>query len=411
MKTDRNSFISAASPARSETTSTGMPSGSQSGRECLCPGSGGEGRRAEPLLGHGPEQRDVGEPAAGDRGELLLQRRGGGVEIRVDRPVAERGQCGLGSRHGSTRSVGAQHDVGARHRLLRRRRRAAAARIGVVSANVGARRGEIRREPAPCLAQTEHGNRRALTTSPSVGPPRSKTGLLTIFATIRQYACRPWQPATNYEALRDAIVRGELAPNARLVESDISSSFEMSRGAVRTALIRLEQEGLVVREPHRGARVRPGLGRGGGRDPRGPRRSRRARRPAGGRADRRGGQRASAGMSRAPARAARGRRPPWGIGRERRPPRHAARALGTRHGRSSDRALNSQSVRYQYRTILIPGRSAASVAEHAAIVEAVVAGRPGEAESAMRTHLFNVAQAVQQGLLPGGIDKASRGIL
>ena len=30
----------------------------------------------------------------------------------------------------------------------------------------------------------------------------------------------------------------------------------MSRGAVRNALIRLEQEGLIVREPHRGARVR-----------------------------------------------------------------------------------------------------------------------------------------------------------
>ena len=60
----------------------------------------------------------------------------------------------------------------------------------------------------------------------------------------------------SYDELRGAIVRGEIAPNARLVESDISSSFAMSRGAVRNALIRLEQEGLVVREPHRGARVR-----------------------------------------------------------------------------------------------------------------------------------------------------------
>ncbi len=75
------------------------------------------------------------------------------------------------------------------------------------------------------------------------------------------------------------------------------------------------------------------------------------------------------------------------------------------------RALNSQTVRYQYRTILIPGRSAASQAEHAAIVDAVVAGKPEEAENAMRTHLFNVAEAVQRGLLPGGIDKASRGVL
>jgi DNA-binding GntR family transcriptional regulator len=61
---------------------------------------------------------------------------------------------------------------------------------------------------------------------------------------------------TSYDGLREAIVRGDLGPNARLVESDIGTTFQMSRGAVRNALIRLEQEGLVVREPHRGARVR-----------------------------------------------------------------------------------------------------------------------------------------------------------
>jgi hypothetical protein len=29
----------------------------------------------------------------------------------------------------------------------------------------------------------------------------------------------------------------------------------------------------------------------------------------------------------------------------------------------------------------------------------------------MRRHLFNVAESVQRGLLPGGIDRASRGVL
>jgi hypothetical protein len=29
----------------------------------------------------------------------------------------------------------------------------------------------------------------------------------------------------------------------------------------------------------------------------------------------------------------------------------------------------------------------------------------------MRNHLFNVAESVRRGLLPGGIDKASRGVL
>ena len=63
-------------------------------------------------------------------------------------------------------------------------------------------------------------------------------------------------PTPTTRTCASAIVRGEIAPNSRLVESDISTLFEMSRGAVSNALIRLEQEGLVVREPHRGARVR-----------------------------------------------------------------------------------------------------------------------------------------------------------
>lgn len=51
------------------------------------------------------------------------------------------------------------------------------------------------------------------------------------------------------------------------------------------------------------------------------------------------------------------------------------------------------------------------MAEHTAIVEAVIAGDPDGAESAMRSHLFNVARAVQRGVLPGGIDRASRGVV
>ena len=74
-------------------------------------------------------------------------------------------------------------------------------------------------------------------------------------------------------------------------------------------------------------------------------------------------------------------------------------------------ALKAQTVRYQYRTILIPGRPVASVAEHAAIVDAVTAGNADEAEVAMRKHLFNVADAVKRGRLPGGIDSAGRGAL
>ncbi|MGH3025581.1 MAG: GntR family transcriptional regulator, partial [Gaiellaceae bacterium] len=58
--------------------------------------------------------------------------------------------------------------------------------------------------------------------------------------------------------------------------------------------------------------------------------------------------------------------------------------------------LNSQTTRFQYRTALIAGRPRASAAEHDAIVAAIVAGEPDEAERAMRTHLSNVGAALRQ---------------
>jgi DNA-binding GntR family transcriptional regulator len=215
----------------------------------------------------------------------------------------------------------------------------------------------------------------------------------------------------SYDALREAIVRGEIAPDARLVEADVSATFEMSRGAVRTALIRLEQEGLVVREPHRGARVRKvsdeeaveilqaravleGL----------------VARQAAERIDDAGADRLRGFLAR--------QRELLEAGdllgaSDTNADLHAALLDISGHGTALRliRALNSQTVRYQYRTILIPGRSAASVAEHAAIVDAVIGGRGEDAEAAMRRHLFNVAESVQRGLLPGGIDRASRGVL
>jgi DNA-binding GntR family transcriptional regulator len=185
----------------------------------------------------------------------------------------------------------------------------------------------------------------------------------------------------------------------------------MSRGAVRTALIRLEQEGLVVREPHRGARVRQVSDEEAVE-------ILQARAVLEGLAVRQTAQRIDdEGSARLRAILARQREL-----------LEAGDLLGASDANADlhsvllelsghqtaqrlIRALNSQTVRYQYRTILIPGRSAASVAEHAAIVEAVIAGRADEAETAMRNHLFNVAHSVERGLLPGGIDKASRGVL
>jgi DNA-binding GntR family transcriptional regulator len=216
---------------------------------------------------------------------------------------------------------------------------------------------------------------------------------------------------SDYDALRDAIVRGDIAPNARLVEADLTTAFQMSRSAVRNALIRLEQEGLVVREPHRGARVRQVSDEEAVE-------ILQARAVLEGLAVRQAAERiGEAGMARLRATLERQRELLEGgdlLGAsDANADLHAALLEASEHSTAQRliRALNSQTVRYQYRTILIPGRSAASLAEHTAIVEAVSAGDPDGAEDAMRNHLFNVAQAVQRGLLRGGIDTASRGVL
>jgi len=56
--------------------------------------------------------------------------------------------------------------------------------------------------------------------------------------------------------LREAIVDGRFQPNERLVEADLERAFGAGRTAIRAALVRLDQEGLVERQPNRGARVR-----------------------------------------------------------------------------------------------------------------------------------------------------------
>ena len=57
-------------------------------------------------------------------------------------------------------------------------------------------------------------------------------------------------------ALRDMISRGELADGARLVERDLAERFAVSRVPMREAIQRLEHEGLVQTQRHRGAVVR-----------------------------------------------------------------------------------------------------------------------------------------------------------
>jgi hypothetical protein len=53
-------------------------------------------------------------------------------------------------------------------------------------------------------------------------------------------------------------------------------------------------------------------------------------------------------------------------------------------------------VRLQYRTVLVPGRSVQSLAEHTAIVDAIARYDPDAAEAAMRRHLSHVASTLRK---------------
>jgi DNA-binding GntR family transcriptional regulator len=201
--------------------------------------------------------------------------------------------------------------------------------------------------------------------------------------------------ADGYDDLRKAIVSGELLPGERLLEEDLSARLGLGRAAVRMALVRLEHDGLVKRERHRGARVRrvseseaveilearaalEGL----------------AARHAALNADedavdelrgivdemrdlRERGD--LLGVSNANARL------------------HSLILDASRHetAKRLSQTLSSQLVRFQYRTVLLPGRPERSLAEHTEIVDAIAAHDPVAAEQAMRRHLSQVAEALR----------------
>ena len=197
------------------------------------------------------------------------------------------------------------------------------------------------------------------------------------------------------DRLREAIVTGRFQPSERLVEADIARELGVGRSAVRTALARLEHEGLVEHERHRGARVRLV-----------------------------GAQEAveiletRAVLEGLVARHAAAKATPDDAEALREILEDMRRRLNdgdllgasdqnaVLHGRILDisghstagrliATLKSQMVRFQYRTILLPGRSERSFGEHRAIVEAIAAGDADAAESAMRNHLSHVAEALR----------------
>jgi DNA-binding GntR family transcriptional regulator len=61
---------------------------------------------------------------------------------------------------------------------------------------------------------------------------------------------------TLVDRFREDIVNGVYIPRERLVEADLAEHYGVKRSAIRAAIMQLSAEGLVEREPMRGARVR-----------------------------------------------------------------------------------------------------------------------------------------------------------
>jgi DNA-binding GntR family transcriptional regulator len=194
-----------------------------------------------------------------------------------------------------------------------------------------------------------------------------------------------------YAALHAAIVAGELSPGERLIEEELADRLGLSRGAVRGAILRLGHEGLVVRERNRGARVRRFT-------PDEAIEILEARvalesLAAGYAALRRTEEEARelealiADMERLHAEGE------LLAMSERNAVLHRRILEISGHAVARDicSRLHSQVVRFQFRTVLAPGRPQKSIVEHGMIVAAIVARDREGAEQAMRAHLTNVA--------------------
>ncbi|WP_114966950.1 GntR family transcriptional regulator [Alkalilacustris brevis] len=196
--------------------------------------------------------------------------------------------------------------------------------------------------------------------------------------------------------IRDGIRDGLFEPNERLVETDLARQIGVDRRVIRLALARLEQEGLVVITPNRGARVRRVSDREAIEilEARGALELLVARHAA------RHATEAekdtlrqhvlametavSAGNFIAYSQA--------------NGAFHQALQQAARHETAAQllERLRSQAVRFQYQSIVVAGRAPQSLAEHRAILAAVEASDPEAAELAMRLHLDGVIAGLRE---------------
>jgi DNA-binding GntR family transcriptional regulator len=196
-------------------------------------------------------------------------------------------------------------------------------------------------------------------------------------------------------AIRERIAAGTYAPGQRLVEADLMTEHGASRGAVRTALIQLEQAGLVERIANRGARVRT-------IDIEEAVRLMEVRMVVEGLCAAKAAENATPGdvaelqeIARAMTEAVRtGESMVYSDLNAR---LHAAiRRIADQHVATEVLlGLQARNVRYHLRLALRPGRPQVSLPEHLALIEEICAKDPAAAERAARRHVASVIEAMR----------------
>jgi DNA-binding GntR family transcriptional regulator len=198
------------------------------------------------------------------------------------------------------------------------------------------------------------------------------------------------------DELRADIVDGVFPAGERLIESQLCERYSCGRAVARAALVQLESEGLVVRQPNRGATVR----RISVAEAIEITEARAAlERLIAGRAARNAADDDKAELQAivVEMRDAVSDHDNARYSELNRLLHLRLREIG-RHAIASDLVhnLRNRAVSHQYRLAMMPGRPAASLEQHAAIVDAVVAGDEQAAADAMDEHLGSVIDVLNR---------------
>ena len=192
------------------------------------------------------------------------------------------------------------------------------------------------------------------------------------------------------DQLRSDILSGDFPPGERLIELQLTERYGVGRAAIRAAIVELGAEGLVVHETNRGATVRrvPIAEAIEIAEAREVLEGLLARRAAERATD---AERAELSQIVAEMRAAVSDNRQADYSELNRLLHRRIREISG-HSTASRLVANlrDRGAHHQFRLATMPGRSSDSLVQHAAIVEAIVAGDGDGAGEAMRVHLSSV---------------------